>query len=86
MIKPLSYMLQGSTIFLLANLAFAEPSADDFKRLGTPGELRILQNRFFSKTWRPELSLSLTTLLNDAYTDTQGTRSKLRSSHQNGGG
>lgn len=77
--KRIHKSLLGLVITVIASTQTArgEPSPDQYKYAGTPGELRVLQNRFFKKTWRPEINLGISSLLNDAYTNTRGVQIKV---------
>ena len=46
-------------------------NADELKGTTTKKPVAVLQNRYFLKSWRPELGFLMGTVTNEAYTDTQ---------------
>jgi outer membrane beta-barrel protein len=53
------------------NAAGLDLNADELKGTTTKKPVAVVQNRYFLKSWRPELGFLIGTVTNEAYTDTQ---------------
>lgn len=72
-------LLENLIYFMTALMMLAGFGVSGYAMDLDPAEIRgpveknpvtILQNRYFTKTWRPELGFTVGTFLNEAYTDT----------------
>ena len=64
-------LMSSATLAQYAQAAGTELDPNEIRGTSTKAPVGVLQNRYFLKTWRPEIGLLAGTILNEAYTNTR---------------